>query len=155
MFKEAENSGLRFSCVQCGGCCTGSPGYVWLSEEDIQRLADAFALSREVFIQTYCIAVDIGEGRAVSLSEKEGFDCILLVEGRCSAYEARPVQCRTYPFWEEIVSSETSWREEAKHCPGIGKGFLHSPESIVQRILSRRAAGKYFLPDDDGEGGTL
>ena len=31
--------GLAFSCTRCGACCTGAPGYVWVSTEEIQDLA--------------------------------------------------------------------------------------------------------------------
>jgi hypothetical protein len=34
------------------------------------------------------------------------------------------VQCRLYPFWPELVESRAAWKEEAKLCPGIGKGDL-------------------------------
>ena len=31
--------GLAFTCTQCGNCCTGGPGYVWLSDAEIDRFA--------------------------------------------------------------------------------------------------------------------
>ena len=31
--------GLSFTCTQCGNCCTGGPGYVWISDMEIDRLA--------------------------------------------------------------------------------------------------------------------
>ena len=27
--------GLRFKCTECGQCCTGAPGYVWVNEEEV------------------------------------------------------------------------------------------------------------------------
>ena len=32
--------GLAFSCTRCGACCTGAPGYVWVSAEEIEQLAE-------------------------------------------------------------------------------------------------------------------
>src|SRR5690606_15561824 len=32
--------GLRFECTQCGNCCTGMPGHVWVDEADIARIAE-------------------------------------------------------------------------------------------------------------------
>ncbi|WP_296458322.1 hypothetical protein [Rubinisphaera sp.] len=32
--------GLKFECTQCGNCCTGGPGAVWVSEEEIQAIAE-------------------------------------------------------------------------------------------------------------------
>ena len=28
-------AGLRFFCTQCGDCCSGAPGFVWVNEEEI------------------------------------------------------------------------------------------------------------------------
>ena len=27
--------GLKFSCTGCGNCCTGSAGFTWVSEDEI------------------------------------------------------------------------------------------------------------------------
>ena len=31
--------GLQFECSQCGDCCTGAPGYVWVNKQEIAALA--------------------------------------------------------------------------------------------------------------------
>jgi uncharacterized protein len=128
--------GLAFSCTQCGNCCTGGPGYVWITDEEIARLAEYLKLSVAETTEKYCRTID---GK-VSLRErrsKEGlYDCIFLTEtgpaqnsggvshGRrvCSVYSVRPAQCRTWPFWKENLASESAWVHAAKRCPGIGKG---------------------------------
>ena len=33
------HEGLSFTCSQCGDCCTGAPGYVWVNNEEIAALA--------------------------------------------------------------------------------------------------------------------
>ncbi|TXT47000.1 MAG: hypothetical protein FD137_1166 [Spirochaetes bacterium] len=149
MFKEAEKNGLRFSCTQCGQCCTGAPGYVWLSPEDLDALAGRFSMPKDEFIRRYCIVVDTGEGRAVSLQEKSGYDCIFLEKGRCSVYESRPIQCTTYPFWDEIIAGEKTWLEEAYCCPGIGHGTLIAPDTIAERAIARRSKGRFTLAASD------
>jgi len=53
-------------------------------------------------------------------------------------YEARPTQCRTYPFWSNIVDSEESWNRESRECPGIGIGPLHGPEAVSEALAKRR-----------------
>src|SRR5260221_9906121 len=72
------DDGLRFTCTQCGNCCTGPPGYVWISKEEIVRLADFLKLTCEQTVEKYCRKVD---GR-FSLKERrspEGlYDCIFL-----------------------------------------------------------------------------
>ena len=32
------DKGLRFSCSECGDCCTGAPGYVWVNKEEIAAI---------------------------------------------------------------------------------------------------------------------
>jgi uncharacterized protein len=42
--------------------------------------------------------------------------------GGCTVHSVKPVQCRTYPFWPELVEYRDIWEHEAKKCPGINKG---------------------------------
>ena len=135
MFESAHQSGLRFECQQCSSCCSGGPGYVWLSEADISLLANHLNLSIDIFIQTFCRFVEVEGGKALSLRERKNYDCIFLEGGRCSVYEARPVQCRRYPFWEEIIATEEDWEAEKRYCPGVGRGGIVSPEAIADSIL--------------------
>jgi len=60
--------------------------------------------------------------------------CIFLGEDlKCTVYEARPDQCRTYPFWPHLLASQLSWEWESLKCPGIGKGNL-IPASEIKRV---------------------
>lgn len=78
----------------------------------------------------YCRWVSYYNGKtALCLQEKSNYDCILW-DGQCLAYEAKPIQCTTYPFWPYIMKSENSWQEESKDCPGINTGSLRSADEI-------------------------
>ena len=117
---EVENvwfaDGLRFQCTGCGKCCTGSPGYVFLSHLDLDRLATHFAMSSEEFCKTYTHRVD----EKLSLLERPGSDhCIFLKNNQCSVYDARPQQCRTFPWWVYFLRDEESWNDAANRCEGI------------------------------------
>lgn len=76
----------------------------------------------------------------LSLQEKANYDCIFWKNG-CSVYEARPLQCRTFPFWLSMLESSQSWTaaSETMGCPGMGKGELHPMEEI-EAILARQHA---------------
>ncbi|MEN6364051.1 MAG: YkgJ family cysteine cluster protein [Rectinema sp.] len=137
----------RFECVRgCVACCTGGPGYVWLSEADANALAAHFSLSRAEFLERYCRNVDTGLGLSPSLEERNDYSCIFLGDSGCTVYPVRPVQCRTYPFWESILSSPESWAEETRHCPGMGHGPAVSEETIIDAVLERRQNPPILLP---------
>ncbi len=73
-----------------------------------------------------------------SLKEKSNFDCILWDNG-CKAYESRPLQCSSWPFWAPLVSDGDRWEFTAEDCPGINKGTLHSREEIESHLTARRS----------------
>src|SRR3990167_523579 len=108
--------GLRFQCTGCGKCCTGPGGCVFLSQADLDRLANHFHLSAKEFARKYTRLVD---GQYALLDKKGSSDCIFLQDRQCSAYDARPAQCRTYPWWIYNLKSAKDWEREAKRCEGI------------------------------------
>jgi Fe-S-cluster containining protein len=123
------HEGLQFECTRCGGCCSGFPGYVWLAETEVDRLSDHLGIERAEFISRYTKFVrGIGQPR-ISLIEKEGFDCIFFDDG-CTIYEARPYQCRSYPFWSRNIVSLSDWEQTADFCPGVNRGRNYSQEEI-------------------------
>ncbi|WP_253154209.1 YkgJ family cysteine cluster protein [Stieleria tagensis] len=123
---------MRFECTQCGACCSGEPGFVWVDEDEISGMAAAMNLSIDQFESKFIRRV----GAQKSLMEYPDGDCILLdPENRtCLVYQARPVQCRTWPFWDSTLESKTAWKETCEECPGAGNGKLYSLAEIeVQR----------------------
>ena len=128
--------GLKFTCSQCGNCCTGAPGYVWISEVEIDRLASHLSMSRDDVLDRYCRRV----GERYSLKEVRSpaglYDCIFLKEVKtpvkrgqvahtkrvCSIYDARPLQCRTWPFWDGLLASKAEWDAAGERCHGINRG---------------------------------
>jgi Fe-S-cluster containining protein len=128
--------GLRFECTQCGDCCTGAPGFVWVNQEEIDALAAKVGISVDEFEKKYVRKVS---GRR-SLVEFPNGDCVFFdTEKRnCSVYEARPRQCRTWPWWNSNLESKEAWKETCEVCPGSGKGKLYSIEHIeTQRKIVR------------------
>jgi len=94
-------------------------------------------VSSEQFIQKFCRWVDLGQGYVLSLKEKKNFDCIFWDQG-CTIYHYRPVQCRTYPFWEGPMSSSEKWNWEGRFCPGINHGKMRDKTEIEVALRSRR-----------------
>jgi Fe-S-cluster containining protein len=128
-----KKGGLDFACTRCGDCCTGAPGYVWMGEAEIERLAAHLGLERDAFGRRYLRRV----GERLSLIEKPGGDCVFWERERgCTVYEARPTQCRTYPFWPEVIASRATWRLESESCPGIRAGGRRFSPDEVRALLN-------------------
>jgi len=120
--------GLKFECTQCGACCSGEPGYVWVDQAEIDAMAAEMGLEIEAFERRFVRQV----GRDKSLIEYAEGDCILLDQKtrKCTVYESRPTQCRTWPFWDSTVKNKKDWKETCEVCPGAGTGRLYTFEEI-------------------------
>lgn len=123
--------GLRFSCTQCGNCCRngGEYAYVYLSDGEIEAIAEHIGMPVNAFLETYCDR----DGDWVTLSMDEPACPFLDEENRCRIYPVRPVQCRTWPFWSDNLDRETWEKSVTQRCPGIGSGPLYSLEEIEER----------------------
>lgn len=129
--KPWYHEGLRFKCTGCGDCCTGGPGFVWVTNEEIAAIAAAIGeedLDR--FERLYVRKIGVRK----SLKELPNYDCVFLDESRkCTVYDARPRQCRTWPFWDSNLKSPETWRETCDVCPGSGTGKLYQLEQIEEQ----------------------
>jgi len=127
--------GLSFRCTQCGNCCTGAAGYVWVTSEDIAAIARY-------------LDKPIGEIRLMhtrpargltSLTEFANGDCTFFDphSRQCRIYAVRPEQCRTWPFWRSNIATPEDWQRTRTQCPGAGDGDfvpLEQIEALARRI---------------------
>ncbi|HBB73336.1 MAG TPA: hypothetical protein DC048_02690 [Planctomycetaceae bacterium] len=129
-------AGLRFQCTQCGDCCSGAEGYVWVNQAEIDALAAVKGMAVAEFEAAFVKRVGVRR----SLVERPGGDCALLDEKtrRCTAYEARPRQCRTWPFWDSNLRSPEAWAEAAESCPGCNMGDIVPLERIIEQAAKIR-----------------
>jgi uncharacterized protein len=128
--------GLRFECTQCGNCCTGTPGFVWVTHEELVALASAIGEEPEAFADKYVRKV----GLRSSLREFPNGDCVFFDTDtrRCTVYEVRPRQCRTWPFWDSNLRRAEDWEKTCGVCPGSGQGPLYQLGDIdAQRGIMR------------------
>jgi hypothetical protein len=112
--------GLSFKCTGCGNCCTGAPGYVWVTPDEMSQIANHLKMPLNAFTRRYVRKV----GSRYSLIEIRTlqpavFRCVFLEERKCSIYEVRPKQCRTFPWWKENLSSPEAWQRASQECEGI------------------------------------
>src|SRR3954465_10361241 len=123
--------GLRFRCTQCGDCCTGAPGFVWVTPDEIAAIAAYRGEPVEEFTGLYTRPAHRGR----TLREKGNGDCVFYERGAgCTVYPVRPRQCATWPFWESNVATPEAWRRTCRVCPGSGQGELIPAEEITKRL---------------------
>ncbi len=130
--------GIRFECHGCGACCTdrGDYAYVFLNRGEEKALARHLGLSVPAFLKRHTQTVD---GYVTLKSRKKR--CVFLdEENRCAVYEARPLQCRTWPFWPENLLYRLWTSEIAPHCPGIGTGRIYTRAEIEETAFRHRTA---------------
>jgi Fe-S-cluster containining protein len=124
-------SGLRFTCTQCGDCCTGAPGFVWVEDAELAAIAEFLGDP----IEEVRGLTTRGTTRGRILREKVNGDCVFYEKSKgCTIYPVRPAQCRTWPFWESNVASPDKWRQTCEVCPGSGRGELIPVEEITLRL---------------------
>lgn len=127
--------GLRFRCTQCGDCCTGAPGYVWVNKAEIAAIAETVGEQDvDKFEDMYVRKVGIRK----SLKEFPNGDCVFFdpQERQCTVYQARPRQCRTWPFWDSNLRTPEAWEATCESCPGSGKGKLYQIKHIEKQRLT-------------------
>lgn len=107
---------LPFSCTGCGKCCK-TKGEVYFSPSELKKAASHLDVSISEFKQKYVAleSSDKEEDQWVMLKNNEEGGCIFLnEENQCGIYEARPLQCSTYPFVPRIMKSAHTWNEEVR-----------------------------------------
>jgi hypothetical protein len=95
-------------------------GEVYLTEEDLTRIAAHLSLKPADFEAQHVLRTT----RSLRLRKPPDRQCLFHREGRCSIHPIKPVQCRVFPFWPEIIESAEAWDETARNCPGMNKGPL-------------------------------
>ncbi len=126
--------GLRFECQpDCGKCCTNDrEGSVFVEPADIEALARKLSMTPRAFALAHTTRE---VGCDLELKKTSEGHCVFLDDRACTVHEAKPLQCRVYPFLPldgfTPIESEFTWRYEKKFCPGIGKGRLYSKREIV------------------------
>jgi Fe-S-cluster containining protein len=128
--------GLRFECQRgCTECCR-QKGFVYLTEADAQRIAAYLRMTEQEFARHYVYRTK----NRMRLRVPRDATCFFLQETGCSIHAVKPVQCRIFPFWPELVESRREWRKAARYCPGIGKGQLVQIDRVKEAAQEMREA---------------
>ncbi len=122
--REAENikNKIQFKCKQCGKCC--GIGFIYLKRREAAVMAAGLKMPLREFKKKYTTFF-LFLGRALKWRE-DGF-CVFMSGNKCSIYDIRPEQCRTWPYWKRITNNNHELKRAQKYCLGIkqslNKGF--------------------------------
>lgn len=129
--------GLPFACTRCGKCCHARGGYdqVFVGPREARALARHLGVGVREFHANF---TERSAGGYRTLRFVEG-RCTFLREDGCSVHPAKPVQCRTWPFWPELLASRAAYaREVQSFCPGSRAGDF-VPAAEIRRQLRELA----------------
>lgn len=129
-----RGEGLHFTCTRCGLCCRG-PGEVWFTQEE---RADALAAVSDTPMEAELLRRWRASGAHEVLDVAAGQACPLLGPDGCTIQAVKPRQCRTYPFWPELLHSREDWASEKGRCEGIDRGPNHYGYADIFELLSGR-----------------
>ncbi|APW66082.1 zinc/iron-chelating domain-containing protein [Poseidonibacter parvus] len=107
------------ACDTCAGnCCIGESGYIWINAQEINTLATHLNISLEELRSKYLEKKGYKYSIKEVKSAEDNYACTFfdLEKRQCSIYEARPIQCRTFPFWDYFKENTQEVYEE---CPAI------------------------------------
>jgi Fe-S-cluster containining protein len=106
------------ACATCEGrCCTGESGYIYVTKAEIFAIAEVLEMDVTEFALKYLFK----KGYKYSIKENkidDSYECVFYDRktNGCKIYNARPNQCKTFPFWEYY---KTRVEELKLECPGI------------------------------------
>ncbi|ETR72918.1 MAG: hypothetical protein OMM_07259 [Candidatus Magnetoglobus multicellularis str. Araruama] len=120
-----------FQCQQCGDCCKGYGG-TYVTQWDIQQIADYKHISPQSFIKKYCVV----SGKKYVLSQASTGYCIFW-DKLCTIHPVKPKMCKAWPYIESVLVDPVNWAIMGNSCPGINR---QAPIEIVQQTIKEKLA---------------
>ena len=112
---------------------------MYLNADEARALADELGLGLAEFRRRYTFRDEYGWTQL----RFEAESCVFLEPGtnRCTVYGARPTQCRTFPFWRDLVV-DGRWSEDARSAVRGHRARRH----VCRARKSRRAWSRWSSP---------
>ena len=127
---EAGATGVRYLCQRCGNCCKW-PGDIWITEEEIPKIARFVGFSPLEFIERFTRLTN--NRRGLSIIDKPNGECVFLEGNECTIQPVKPHQCSgfpndwNFPGWQDI-------------CEAIPMSSDHQPLGIPREAKAKRAS---------------
>ena len=118
---KKENFNFAFNsdaCNECQGrCCIGESGYIYVTKVEALAISEDLGIDIKQLVSEYLFK----KGYKYSIKENkigDSYECVFFDRelNGCKIYNARPDQCKTFPFWDYYKSRIDELKDE---CPGI------------------------------------
>jgi uncharacterized protein len=130
------SQGFRFECQSgCTACCE-QQGFVYLTEQDLTRIAERLGMTSAEFERKYVYRTR----NLLRLRVPKQSQCHFLTAEGCSIHSVKPLQCRAFPFWPELVESRREWLKTKRYCPGLDQGPLIEIETAREKAREIKEA---------------
>ena len=81
-------------------------------------MAAHLQLDVDDFQKRYAVAWD-EHAQSWRIDATDGDGCPLLDGNDCRVHPVKPSQCRSFPFWSELLDDRDAWAEAKEYCPGM------------------------------------
>lgn len=134
-----------FECNNCGYCCTDPSTQINMSLLDIKWLSDYMNMSvSELFrkeIVTFIPFISTDDFSQFDVEFGMKRPCPLFKDSKCTVYNARPMNCRVFPYW--FITNQI---EDEVECT---KGVKPDPMTFFKYRMYERMIGEKLL--DQGQ----
>lgn len=106
------------ACESCQGrCCTGESGYIYVTKSEIEKISTLLDMQIQDFVNKYLFK-KMYKYSIKEVQHEGSYECVFYdrTSNGCKIYDARPTQCKTFPFWDYY---KTRVDELKLECPGI------------------------------------
>ena len=126
--RHYEEVAAKIDCCTCGNCCEVAQPK--LNEKDVSRLATGLTLTHESIIERFLVP---GEDQDIYTFNAK--PCPFLKDKKCSVYDSRPTDCRSYPHLrkKEFVFRMMQAIENCAICPIVYNVFEELKEELWHR----------------------
>ena len=159
---SSVSSGFFFQCTQCGICCSNEQeGYVFVYGADIFKMSRKLHLTLAEFAKHFLLIIPydykIWDENLEDTQKTRSFDtlvlnyqqtqnCLFLNDDKgCDLYHDRPLQCKLFPFWNMIMTSEPRFQSILEGCEGDfsnnqSSEYYYTPDQIRALVNQERQA---------------
>jgi Fe-S-cluster containining protein len=127
---------IGFECLRCGDCCVGADNSVVVFPFEIRKILASTGFVWLDAVEPPIIGDWDSHGNFHTLEwriKKDGESCKFHSAAGCKIYQARPILCKTYPFYLDEGTLRCS------ECRGLGKKIDSDEAERIATLVVKRS----------------